>query len=96
MGIKAPYPPKGPYDSKPPGTIRYGTHEVAFPCFPKGPSIIMVCTYRVFWGLSIYHNDTWTLWVSCCETRLQLITHDSCVNIRFGHIELSPFGRRCA
>ena len=32
---------------------------------PRGPSIIMVYTYRYFWGLSIYHNDTWTLWGFC-------------------------------
>ena len=29
---------------------------------PTGPSIIMVYTFRVLGGLSIYHNDTWTLW----------------------------------
>ena len=32
---------------------------------PKGPSIIMVYSILIgyFGGLSIYHNDTWTLWV---------------------------------
>ena len=48
---------------------------------PNGPRIIMVYTYRVFWHLNMYHNDTWTFGL-IDEELLQRNTSDRLQNLR--------------